>query len=257
MSQPYYTIDFSASACMFEIRVNDIAVMTLNIKGQAATIAPINYAILESGTQHITATVLPLQGQTVLEARAELKYSIRLFDVINGFEFLEEIPGHTFPVVDKEKSLPVLAHAGIFEAKIPYKVTGWLNGMPLKNISDINTKLFSAYNTIADTLRNKQFDLFAQKIENREKLMCTSMYLSNAEANNRLQSITDDCNAGFKVQPIPNDALLVMYGNGKVATLKRSTGESALYLTNEETDEELAIEISFYIPEGKTEFEVI
>jgi hypothetical protein len=255
--QPYYTIDFSASACMFEIRVNDIAVITLEVEGQAATMLPINYAILESGRQDITAAMLPLHGSTSLEYEAELKYNIKLFDVTNGFEFLEELPGHQFPAIDKEKPLPALAHATVFEASIPYKVDGWLDGRPLKDIDDVNTKLLSAYDDVANTLRNKQFDLFAKKIENREKIMCTSMYLGNAEAKERLQSIADDCNAGFKVEPMPKDALLVMYGNGKVATLKRPTGESALYLTNEETEEELAIEISFYIPEGKTEFEVI
>jgi hypothetical protein len=256
-NQHYYTIDFSASACMFEIRVNDIAVITLEVEGQAATMIPINYAILESGRQDITATMLPLHGNTSLEHEAELKYNIKLFDVTNGFEFLEELPGHKFPIIDKEKSLPALAYASVFEAAIPYKVDGWLNGKPLNDINDITTKLFSAYAEIANTLRNKQFDLFAKKIENREKIMCTSMYLNDAEAKDRLQSIADDCNAGFKVEPMPQDALMVLYGNGKVATLKRPTGESALYLTNEETEEELAIEISFYIPEGKTEFEVI
>jgi hypothetical protein len=255
--QPYYTIDFSASACMFEIRVNDIAVITLEVEGQAATMLPINYAILKSGKQDITATILPLHGNTRLENEAELKYNIRLFDVINGFEFLEEQPGHQFPKIEKEKSLPALAHATFFEASISYKVNGWLDGKPLKDIDDINAKLFLAYNDVANMLRNNQFDLFAKKIENREKRMCTSMYLSDAEAKDRLKSIEDDCNAGFKVEPMPKNALMVLYGNGKVATLKRPTGESALYLTNKETGEELAIDISFYIPEGKTEFEVI
>jgi hypothetical protein len=255
--QPYYTIDFSAAACMFEIRVNDIAVITLNIEGQAATMVPINYAILDSGKQAITATVLPLHGKKLLDPNAEFKYTIRLFDVTNGFKFLEELPGYQFPKVDIEKSLPIMAYSSAFTATIPYTLIGWKAGENLKNISDISTKLVKAYNEVANLLSNKEYDLFAKKIANREKIICTAMYLNVAEAEGRIKSIITDCEDGFKVMPIPKDALMVQYGNGKIATLKRASGESALFLINDKTQEELAIEISFYIPAGKTEFEVI
>jgi hypothetical protein len=34
LTKPYYLIEFSAAACLFEIRVNDIPVMTLELSGQ-------------------------------------------------------------------------------------------------------------------------------------------------------------------------------------------------------------------------------
>ena len=33
-NQPYHVIDFSASACLFEIRVNDYPVIHMNVEGQ-------------------------------------------------------------------------------------------------------------------------------------------------------------------------------------------------------------------------------
>lgn len=39
--------------------------------------------------------------------------------------------------------------------------------------------------------------------------------------------------------------------------LKKPNGESALYLKNAKTEEELMIDITFYVPKGKSAFEVI
>jgi hypothetical protein len=50
---------------------------------------------------------------------------------------------------------------------------------------------------------------------------------------------------------------MMFYANDRVAALKKTNGEPALYLFNEETQEELMLDLSFHIPEGKTEFEVI
>lgn len=84
-----------------------------------------------------------------------------------------------------------------------------------------------------------------------------SMYLSQTEAQSRLTEWTSDFESGFKVMPIPQDSVLQFYANNKVVALKKLNGESALYLTNDKTQEELMLDLSFYIPEGKTEFEVI
>lgn len=75
MVQPYYTIDFSAAACMFEIRVNDYPVLTLNIEGQVAINIPINFAILDKGKQTISAVVLPILGETILNPNAALHFT--------------------------------------------------------------------------------------------------------------------------------------------------------------------------------------
>ncbi|MBF8455572.1 hypothetical protein IV494_00115 [Kaistella sp. G5-32] len=46
IKKPYYMIDFSASACLFEIRINDYPVAHMDIAGQVASTIPINFAIL-------------------------------------------------------------------------------------------------------------------------------------------------------------------------------------------------------------------
>lgn len=49
-------IDFSSSACLFEIRVNDYPVIHMNVERQVARMIPINFAILESGVKSLSVT---------------------------------------------------------------------------------------------------------------------------------------------------------------------------------------------------------
>ena len=70
---------------MFEIRVNDIPVITLNVEGQAMTNVPLNYAIIENGEQQVSVKVLPLSGDTKLTVGAAFYYNILCYDVSDGF----------------------------------------------------------------------------------------------------------------------------------------------------------------------------
>lgn len=134
MAQPYYMIDFSAACCMFEIRVNDIPVMILDLPGQAASITPVNFSILESGTQLITATVFPHSGGLVLDPEAKLKFDVKLFDVERTFEFKEQLGKYEFEKVDSNKTLPIMRHQTSFRAEVPYNLQGWKNGLALKDV---------------------------------------------------------------------------------------------------------------------------
>lgn len=83
------------------------------------------------------------------------------------------------------------------------------------------------------------------------------MYLSESESQGRVAELIDDFKSGFEIQPISKDAVMFVCANSKAAMLKRPNGESALFLQNLEKEEELMLDISFFMPEGKTEFEVI
>ena len=257
MRQPYYMVDFSVAHCMFEIRINDISVMTLDIPGQVASMTPVNFSILESGVQTISATLLPHSGQLSLDPAAMLKFNIKLYDVDKDFVFKEQLAAYQFAPVKEEQKIPVLRHQLTFNATVPYQLKGWQEGTNLKDVEDMNEKLRTAYQNIATLINNKRYDRFKEVITNREHIMVTSMYMSPQQANARIDGLIEDFEAGFKVAPVPANAVLQTYGNGKMAALKKINGESALYLVNEETKEELMLDMMFYIPKGKTAFEII
>lgn len=257
MAKPYYVIDFSAAACMFEISVNDIPVVTLDLTGQVSTMVPVNYGILESGTQMLTAKMMPHSGQAVLDPAAVLEYRLRLYDISFGFKLQKEISSYIFPKPEPEKKLPYAEKIEKFQAEVPYSLKGWQNGRDLKDQEDIELKLRGAYQRVARLITDKQYDQFTEVIANREHIMATSMYLDPQKAKGRISRLIKDFDNGFEAMPFPEDAVVRYHANGKVAALKKLNGESALFFKNEETEEELMIELGFYIPAGKTEFEVI
>lgn len=254
---PYYTIDFSASACMFEIRVNDYPAIMMNIESQVASTIPINYTILKSGKQTISLTILPLLGETQLDINANVKFDIKLFDVTNDFIFKEMFGAYQSKKIEEDKILPVINYHSTFVAEVPYELKAWENGKNLKDIKDLNKKLFKAYADISEYIKSKKYDSFVKVIAKREENMAKSMYLSKEEALSRTNELIEDFKNGFKIMPIDSTSILHICGNGKVASFKKTNGESALYLLNKDTQEELMLDITFYIPEGKTEFEVI
>ncbi|WP_146052687.1 hypothetical protein [Aquimarina sp. I32.4] len=254
---PYYMIDFSASACMFEIRINDYPVITQNIEGQVATLIPINYAVLENGEQTISATMLPNTGEIELHPKANLRFKVMLFDVTNDFKFQNQFDEYQSKPIGDQK-LPIIKKNGVFEAEIPYKLKAWQNGTDLNDVKDVKQKLLDAYHNLLSIIKNGKYEMFQEKIVNRELNMATSMYLSNKDAQARISELISDFESGFQVMPIIEEsALLFIYSNGKTAALKKPNGESALYLLNRKTKEELMIDVTFYIPEGKSNFEII
>jgi len=253
--KPYYVIEFSASTCLFEIRVNDVPVIILDLPGQASSMVPVNFAILENGVQTVDAKMLPHPGQTTVDPNASLEYRVKLYDVSYEFVFKEQLKEYVFPKA--EKPLPYSRKLDQFNAQIPYQLEGWRKGVNLKDVEDAGLKLKRAYDRLALSIRNKQYDQFKNALANRENIMATSMYLSEGESVRRVANLIKDFEDGFEVMPLAPDAVLHYYANGKMAAYRRVNGEPALFLQNLEKKEELSLDLLFYIPEGKTEFEVI
>jgi hypothetical protein len=257
MTQPYYTVSFSVSACNFEILVNDIPVITMETEGQISTNIPINYAICNSGKQFITANIKPLVDNETLHPDASLKFHVRLYDVAyNEFKLINDFEQIELPKVEENQKIPVLTKSDEFLAEIPYSLTKWNDGENLKDVENLKNKIIEAYSNLADLLKNEKYSEFAEKISVREKNMATSMYLSSSESKARINSLIDDAKNGFDVMPLPK-SIFKFYGYGKLVTLKKLNGEPAFYLYNKETKEELMIDQMFYIPKGKTELEII
>jgi len=257
MAQPYYQIDFSASHCQFEVRVNDISVLHMEITGQVSTMVPINPGILKSGKQTIAVKILPLSGQPTVTEHAEFNYDIKLFDVSNGFEFKEQLSGFRFPPVDKSKPHTELKHEAFFNAEVPYTVKDYDGAVDLTRILTIKQLLTTAYQQIGTLVDAGNYEGFRKAIALREGIMATTMYLSKGESDARIDDLVNDFKNGFKFESIQHETVMHFYANGRSAALKKNNGESALVFMNKQTGEELMIDVTFYIPAGNTSLQII
>lgn len=260
--QPYYTIDFTAIYCKFEILVNDIPIICLETDGQMSPNVPINFGIPLSGKQKLEINIFPVSGQNFIDEKTKIEYTIRLFDVFgNNFNHIKDCVTNKI-LLEKGKKLPSFKHNTFFEAEVPYTLNTYESSKDLtiflKNDRDkLFNKLDAIYKKISDCFVNKKYDTLYEIIKEREQNMADSMYLTDIDSRARFNSIIEDAENGFLPMPLPLDKVLKIYGNGKLATYKKTNGEPAFFLYNKNTKEELMLDLIFHIPKGKEEFWVI
>ncbi len=258
MLQPYYMIEFTAVSCLFEIRVNDIPVICMNMTNQISTRIPVNYAITESGKQHISIKMLPVLGNTNLLEGSELKYKLELFDTTNSFRYQDEITSYQSQVIKKDETKPIIINENIFLATIPYKVKDfWKEGQDLKDVDDLRIKLEKAYGRLSNDISAGKFDLFQKKLQNREDNMVTSMYIKPNRAASRINNLIDKFSNGYSALPLLKDSIVVYSAYGKKASLKKLNGDPTLTFVNREKGKQLLLDVEFYLPKNSDVFEII
>ncbi|MDH7464199.1 hypothetical protein QEG73_23075 [Chitinophagaceae bacterium 26-R-25] len=252
----YYVLDCSAYMCYVEVRVNDVEVFALNVDGQMATDIPINLGILESGIQTIEVRGTPVSGKTELEPGSYIRYKVVEQDAgTEKFEVKKLFDNnYTSPV---KKGVPLITNTSTFNATVPYKLDAWQNGINLKNEKNVKEKLVAEYNKIINLINAGSYEAFISKYGKREINNALAFYLTPQEAQERIARIVSDMKAGFKAMPLSKDVFVEYSASGKLACLKSSDKMSALRLENNETDEELILQISFYMPTGKAEFNLL
>lgn len=257
MKQPYYIIEFSAVNCFLDIRVNDASVLFMESDGQISTVIPINTAILESGRQRIAYNILPLLGESKLRDNVSFSASVFLLDAAERqIDNREEINKFILPENTTKIPLPAYKSEKLFYADVPYKLNAWQNSVPLEDVKDLRTIVYKAYQKIADLFEQNRTSEFANLISKREENIATALYLSEARKTKRANSLIDVLKDGFKVIPLSDDDIMFIYGYGKLVTLKKKDGSSALLLRNSNR-EELNIELMFHLEQGSNELTII
>ena len=256
--KPYYIVDFSAVNCLIDIRVNDVSVFCMNIDGQVSTIIPVNNAILESGKQRVTYNILPLLGEFSLRNNASFSASVWLYDASRD-TIVANREINKFEMPDNKTGIPLPAFKGedIFFAEVPYKFDAWQNSQDLSKIEDLRVLVDLSYRELEEIINNAQYNQFAKMIQKRENNIATCMYLSEEEKNGRITELVEIIGTGFKIVPVSEKDIMIIYGYDRLVSLRKLDGNSALLLRNYETEEELSLEILFHLEQGKTELSII
>jgi hypothetical protein len=258
MKQPYYMVQFTAISCLFEIRVNDVPIFTMELKGQTSTRIPANLGIYQSGVQEISVKMLPLKGEAKLSPGARLDYNVVLYDVSNGFEHKETFEEYRSDAVKSDSIVPLYTHKSTFKATVPYTMKSyWLDGKDLNKVKDLDDKLRASYKRIASLVKDKKFDIFKDKIANREYNMAASMYLSANEAEGRIQRLLNDFKNDYDLIEFPENTVTVYSSYGKRVSLKRLNGDPALSFVNTEEREQVMLDLEFYYSKDTQQFEII
>ena len=258
--QPYYVIDFNAVNCLINICVNDVPVFSMEVKGQMATTIPVNQAILASGEQQVSYRILPLSDESALSSNAIFEASVWLYYdwIDNWYDKKEEISTlFALPENKTDTPLPMYQGENSFFAEVPYTLNAWQNSQDLNKIDNLRKLVNATYRKIENLINTGQYEKFAAMVQKREDNIAVCFYLSEEEKNKRQTDLIKEIETGFKIVPVSEEDTMFIYGYGKLVSLKKSDGSSALLLYNEDTDEELTLEIRLHLEQGKTELSII
>ncbi|GAA4180156.1 MULTISPECIES: hypothetical protein [Sphingobacterium] len=241
MQKPYYNLDFGATMCKLQIKVNDLEVFMLNIDGQVASEIPLNGGIFGSGEQHIEIRALPLEGEKLLNPQANFHYQVKAVDVNTpNWDFIKSFGKHQIGPEPEPK--PFLLSKGVFHADVPYVVSNW-GDLGNVNEDDLKERLFRIYREIIDAGKKGDYNKLFAAIELTERRNALTLYLSEVEVKSRVDAIRKDIKEGFKMMDLDKHSVVEVAGNGRLCRLVRIDGNSALALENNETAEELIIEL--------------
>ena len=255
LKEPYYMIEFRAINCKFEILINKVSLLMMNINGQIGSEMPCNYLILESGEQQLDIIVQPCTGESGFVESSEFSAKVNLYDVSNGFTLMEE-DIVACEMSDADKTEASYKNTAYFNAEVPYQQTAWRNSIDLNTVENLREKLEAAYKKIGDMIIQKQYDAFRNSMQEQESRMAVSMYLDEEESKKRMDELIEDFQGGFELLPLSSTKTMHLYANGKLACLRAEDGESVLQLYNKETEEEMTLDIMFHLKEGDTELSV-
>ena len=257
--RPIYELAFKGVSCMFELRVNDVLLHTVDsVGGHVSSVLPINVGILQSGKQQISVKILPLAGKQVLNPNAEVQYQIRVIDLANLKREERLLSEYAVVKVDPAKKEPYLTHTTYFDANVPYSIKAYQAGTDLTTVTGLKEKLLDAYKQVGAIAAKGDAEQLKRLLANSEIIASTTMYASKEASNERISEFMAILKSGFKLEPVPANATMKIFANGKLAGLFKPDGSPALTFINaKKKGEELSLELSFYIPKGKTELEAI
>jgi len=258
MYKPYYVIEYSASSCLLDIKVNDVSVKHTNLKGYTSNVIPVNLVIPESGRQQVSYNILPLLGETALREDATFSASVCLYDAGGDvIQKQDEINTFTMPENTTKIPLPVYKGERVFYADVPYKLDAWQNSQDLSKIEKLRVLVDSAYRKIEEIISNSQYNLYAEMVQKREDNIATCFYLSEEEKKERLTELIELFESGFKIVPVSEKDFMFIYGYNKLVSLKKQDGSSALLLKNANTGQKLTLDIKLHLEQGSKELTII
>lgn len=256
--KPFYTVNFNARMCKMKITVNGIPLIGMDIEGQCSTRYPFNNLLLESGLATIRYEVHPLNEEIQLHKKAYLSCEVELYDMDStNYQPLSTMASYETPP-QNEAIIPYIFHENTFRVDVPYTLTGWKQSTKLDQLKDqLRPMVFMKYNSIISMMRNHRFSEYEDAFREREAIMGTCFFMSEAEKQGRMKDVEKDIMNCTEIVPLSSKDNLELAADGRLVRLIKTDGESALRLKNEEAGEETMIELWLQMKHGSNELTII
>ncbi len=258
--QAMYFIRPIQNNCKYEILVNDYPICdefeSLEI---LATPVEINDAILKSGEQTLTVRMYPLgnllkdnydTGNTIttLLDNTSMKIEVVKYDAYNISHQLSDektVLTHYSPTKEgtkkfKGSGLPYYEYTFSFNAEVPYKNEGWLNGEDLTKFdkNELENQVVKIYNDFKSIHKNNDIDNFTRLGYDFILRSCVAYYRDENYIKNLWDEHIEPLSFKNKEYQKVENYEMKFYGNNRIVCLK--------FLNNESIDFRLRRESAFW-----------
>ncbi|CAM3860091.1 MULTISPECIES: hypothetical protein [Flavobacterium] len=279
-SEKIYNFRYENFNCFIEIFVNDILIYKDFTDSKAGSGFDINPCIFKSGLQKVTYKMYPAKDNNLnkFEENTYLTLQLESYDLKNesADDIIYKI--HKTPVTivkdeyGNESELFVATGKDYyegsftFEAEVPYELEGFEDAQDLRKMDpkELEKKLINEYAVIKNIYQNKEYDNIAKISFYNLKNQFVAKYDDEKYIKDVWKMLMDAYKEpSFEMQPIENQKM-VFFADGKLVALMQSTtdnrlrGNTALWakVNHDGGLRPMFCNRYFYIPKGKTKFEV-
>ena len=246
-SRPIYWATYGNEGCLFDLRINDVTVHQLKHAGSiAGTASSLNPYIMRSGKQKVSVKLTPFPGKTkIWDSHQPTFEPFKLYICYVDFALPEEeqerVRVLTMPelkLITDEGGIPSYTYEAEFEAKVPYAVNGYTDGIDLREIPDIEARVVAEFKKVRQWMVDREFDTLKKYLAIRDNEIGVTQYQSNKKFENEWLENERDI---LKYKPnmfVPiEDYKLIFQAEGRLVTLystKKNGFSSALLAIKEE-----------------------
>ena len=228
-SRPIYWAIYINEGCLFDLRINDVTVHQLKHAGSiAGTASSLNPYIMRSGKQKVSVKLTPFPGKTKIWDSHQptfepFKLYISYIDFSLPEEEQEEVIVLTMPelkLITDEGGIPSYTYEAEFEAKVPYAVNGYTDGIDLREIPDIEARVVAEFKKVRQWMVDREFDTLKKYLAIRDNEIGVTQYQSNKKSELEWEDYESDISnsSAEEFQPI-EDYKLVFQAEGRLVTL--------------------------------------
>ena len=262
-----YRIYTRLNECQAELYVDDVLAFSfmgeITTTGRTAVDVLINPFLLKSGKHSICLKMYPQHGKSTLsqDSYGEIR---NYFMNVENYDQETDLFTLETPNGDKTnlKNLPYFELKSELIVELPFKIEGWSNSVNLKeemeNKIDVKKQLLESYDNLRQIIKKRDTEEFTKLIQEREDILGIAFYSSAKDKINDLQEMLNIIkNPNYELQPYPQNPVLVIHANGKLASFLTVDREGIIELINHKDENTITFDFKFHKKSKNGKFTII
>lgn len=251
-SKVFYMMNIQGEKCSAEVMVNGIPVFTENYSGKGSSKTNMNSSIFKSGMQKVSVSVKPSSGEKAFHPESSFVIEINVAD--SGWKTISTEKHEIFSAAKNGTDLPSVNKEITFNAKVPYEIKDLETSSDLSKNPEIKEILTKAYNNFINAVEKKDFATVEKLLAKENEIWAKALYLSDDQVKEGMDgtksALIDNAVA---IPKVPENAVVKIYYNGKLAKLQNPDGSNILMFKYKEGRGQIEFNYLFYMPEGSSE----